>query len=72
MPKLWKKLGHPFASTFFEKGGHRFSLRAKEPPLSIWPDLYLQWLRDKDVIEEVTEQEKKWELAKNWRATIRR
>ena len=42
---------------FFEKGGHGFSLRPKHHPLSTWPDLCLQWFRDKDIIEEA-EQEK--------------
>ena len=37
---------------FFEKGGHGFSLRPKEYPLSTWPDLCLQWFRDMDLIEE--------------------
>ena len=43
---------------FFEKGGHGFSLRPKQYPLSTWPDLCVQWLRDKDVIQEENEQEK--------------
>ena len=42
---------------FFEKGGHGFSLRPKEYPLSTWPDLCLQWLRDKDFIQEENENE---------------
>ncbi|MEM7600072.1 MAG: alpha/beta hydrolase [Verrucomicrobiota bacterium] len=37
---------------FFEKGGHGFSLRPEEHPLSTWPDLYLQWLRDIKIIAE--------------------
>jgi acetyl esterase/lipase len=37
---------------FFEKGGHGFTLRPKEHPLSIWPDLCLQWFRDMNLIEE--------------------
>jgi hypothetical protein len=37
---------------FFEKGGHGFSLRPKKYPLSTWPDLFLQWLKDKNVIQE--------------------
>ena len=36
---------------FFEKGGHGFSLRPKKYPLSTWPDLFLQWLKDKNVIQ---------------------
>ena len=42
---------------FFEKGGHGFSLRPKQYPLSTWPDLCLQWFRDMDTIEEDGEQE---------------
>jgi len=42
---------------FFEKGGHGFSLRPKEHPLSTWPDLCLRWFGDKDIIEEEAEQE---------------
>ena len=41
---------------FFEKGGHGFSLRPKQHPLSTWPDLYLQWLRDKEIIEEAEQE----------------
>ena len=41
---------------FFEKGGHGFSLRPKEYPLSTWPDLCVQWLRDKDVIQEAEQE----------------
>ena len=32
---------------FFDKGGHGFTLRSKQYPLSTWPDLFLQWLSDK-------------------------
>lgn len=42
---------------FFEKGGHGFSLRPKEYPLSTWPELCLQWLIDKGIVEEDAEQE---------------
>ena len=41
---------------FFEKGGHGFSLRPKEYPLSTWPDLCVQWFRDKDIIEEAEQE----------------
>ena len=41
---------------FFEKGGHGFSLRPKHHPLSTWPDLCLQWFRDKDIIEEAEQE----------------
>ncbi len=41
---------------FFEKGGHGFSLRPKQHPLSTWPDLYLQWLRDKEIIEQAEQE----------------
>jgi acetyl esterase/lipase len=42
---------------FFENGGHGFSLRPKEHPLSTWPDLCLQWFRDMDIIKEEAEQD---------------
>ena len=70
--KALEEVGASIRVHFFEKGGHGFSLRAKDHPLSTWPDLCLQWLRDKHVIEEETEQDKIWELAKNWCAAIRR
>ena len=52
-----KEAGASVRVHFFEKGGHGFSLRPKEHPLSTWPDLCLQWLRDKDVIQDVYEQQ---------------
>jgi acetyl esterase/lipase len=52
-----KESGASIRVHFFEKGGHGFSLRPKEYPLSTWPDLCLQWLRDKDVIQEENENE---------------
>ena len=42
---------------FFEKGGHGFSIRPEEYPLSTWPDLCLRWFRDKDILEEEAKQE---------------
>ncbi|MEC7400624.1 MAG: alpha/beta hydrolase, partial [Verrucomicrobiota bacterium] len=41
---------------FFEKGGHGFTLRPKQYPLSTWPDLFLQWLKDNKVIEKETQE----------------
>jgi len=52
-----KEAGASIRVHFFEKGGHGFSLRPKEHPLSTWPNLCLQWLRDRDMIEEEAEQE---------------
>ena len=52
-----KEAGASIRVHFFEKGGHGFSLRPEEYPLSTWPDLCLQWLRDKDVIQEENENE---------------
>jgi len=46
-----KKAGASIRVHFFEKGGHGFSLRPKQYPLSTWPDLCLQWFRDKKIIE---------------------
>jgi acetyl esterase/lipase len=51
-----KEAGASIRVHFFDKGGHGFSLRPKQYPLSTWPDLCLQWFRDKDVIEEDAEQ----------------
>jgi len=53
-----KEAGASIRVHFFEKGGHGFSLRPQQHPLSTWPELCVQWLRDKDVIEEENEQEK--------------
>ncbi len=55
--KALKEAGASIRVHFFEKGGHGFSLRPKEHPLSTWPDLCLQWFRDKDIIEEEAKQE---------------
>lgn len=55
--KALKEAGASVRVHFFEKGGHGFSLRPEEYPLSTWPDLCLQWLRDKEVIEEEAKQE---------------
>ena len=52
-----KEAGASIRVHFFEKGGHGFSLRPKQHPLSTWPDLCLQWFRDKDIIEEEAKQE---------------
>ena len=47
-----KEAGASVRVHFFDKGGHGFSLRPKEHPISTWPDLCLQWFRDKDIIKE--------------------
>jgi acetyl esterase/lipase len=47
-----KEAGASIRVHFFDKGGHGFSLRPKQHPLSTWPDLCLQWLRDHKIIEE--------------------
>jgi len=52
-----KEAGASVRVHFFEKGGHGFSLRPKQYPLSTWPDLCLQWFRDKDILEEEAKQE---------------
>ena len=52
-----KEAGGSIRVHFFEKGGHGFSLRPKEYPLSTWPDLCLQWLQDKDFIQKENENE---------------
>lgn len=50
--KALKDAGASIRVHFFEKGGHGFSLRPKEYPLSTWPELCLQWLRDKGIVED--------------------
>ena len=52
-----KEAGASVLTHFFEKGGHGFSLRPKQYPLSTWPDLCLQWLRDKNIIQDEPEQQ---------------
>ena len=47
-----KEAGASVRVHFFEKGGHGFTLQPKQYPLSTWPDLFLQWLRDKNFIQE--------------------
>ena len=47
-----KDAGASIRTHFFDKGGHGFSLRPKQHPLSTWPDLYLQWLKDQGIIED--------------------
>ena len=51
-----KESGASIRVHFFEKGGHGFSLQPKEYPLSTWPDLCVQWFRDKDIIEEAEQE----------------
>ena len=55
--KALKEAGASIRVHFFEKGGHGFSLRPKQYPLSTWPDLCLQWFRDKDILEEEAKKE---------------
>ena len=50
--KALEGVGASIRVHFFDKGGHGFSLRPKQHPLSTWPDLCLQWFRDQDIIEE--------------------
>jgi acetyl esterase/lipase len=52
-----KEAGASVRTHFFDKGGHGFSLRPKQYPLSTWPDLCLQWLRDKKIIQDEPEQQ---------------
>ncbi|MCH2209572.1 MAG: alpha/beta hydrolase [Lentisphaerales bacterium] len=47
-----KEAGASIRTHFFEKGGHGFSLRPKQQPLSTWPDLFLQWLKDMKIIKK--------------------
>jgi len=50
--KALKEAGASIRTHFFEKGGHGFTLRPKQYPLSTWPELCLQWLRDKKIIQK--------------------
>ena len=50
--KALKEAGASVRTHFFEKGGHGFSLRPKQQPLSTWPDLLSLWLKDMKIIEE--------------------
>ena len=52
-----KEAGASVRTHFFDKGGHGFSLRPKQYPLSTWPDLCLQWLRDKKIIQDEPEKQ---------------
>ena len=45
-----KEAGASVRAHFFEKGGHGFTLRPKQYPLSTWPELFLQWLKDIGVL----------------------
>ena len=49
--KALKEAGASVRTHFFKKGGHGISIRETKYPLSTWPDLYLQWLKDIKVIE---------------------
>ena len=55
--KALEEAGASVRVHFFEKGGHGFSLRPKQHPLSTWPDLCLQWFRDKNIIQDEPEQQ---------------
>ena len=46
------KLGYLTLTVPEEFGGHGFSLRPKQYPLSTWPDLCLEWLRDKKILQD--------------------
>jgi acetyl esterase/lipase len=58
-----KNAGASIRVHFFEKGGHGFGLRPKQAPLSTWPDLFLQWLKDIGVLERATEECTRQEIA---------
>ncbi len=52
-----KKAGASIRVHFFEKGGHGFGIRPKQHPLSTWPDLCLQWFRDRRFIKQAAKEE---------------
>ena len=49
--KALEEADAPVRTHFFEKGGHGIKIRGEKYPLSTWPELYLQWLRDITIIE---------------------
>jgi len=49
--KALEEAGAPVRTHFFKKGGHGIKIRGEKYPLSTWPDLYLQWLRDIKMID---------------------
>ena len=51
-----KEAGASVRTHFFDKGGHGFTLRPKHYPLSTWPELFLQWLSDKNIIQDEPEK----------------
>jgi dipeptidyl aminopeptidase/acylaminoacyl peptidase len=51
LAKALEEAGAPVRTHFFEKGGHGIKIRGEKYPLSTWPELYLQWLRDITIIE---------------------
>ena len=52
-----EEAGASVRTHFFEKGGHGFTLRPKQYPLSTWPELCLQWLRNKNIIQDEPEKQ---------------
>lgn len=49
--KTLEEAGASVRVHFFEKGGHGFSLRPEDYPLSTWPDLCLEWFRDVGIVD---------------------
>ena len=47
--KALEEVGASVRVHFFEKGGHGFTVEAEEYPLSTWPDLLWQWLKDMEI-----------------------
>jgi len=48
--KALEAAGVPNRVHFFDEGGHGFTLRPDYEPLAAWPDLYLKWLKDIEVL----------------------
>ncbi len=46
-----KKAGVPAELHIFEQGKHGFGLSREDPVLSVWPDLCMQWLRTRGLLE---------------------
>ena len=55
--KALEEAGASVRTHFFDKGDHGFTLRPKQYPLSTWPDLFLQWLRNKNIIQDEPEKQ---------------
>jgi acetyl esterase/lipase len=49
-----KNAGVSVRTHFFDEGGHGFDMNTEKVPLSTWPDLLGQWLKDMDILKKET------------------